>query len=109
MKKKRHTPEEIATKLRQAEEMTAQGKRQGDIARTLGVSMMTYHRWRKATSPRLSESVTADRAISHHPRADTEDSRIRDLQVENSQLRRLVTDLLLEKMKLEEVLKTRSR
>jgi hypothetical protein len=55
---------------------------------------MTLHRWRKmshAASARLNERDQAP-----HP------GRIAELQLENSRLRRLVTDLLLEKIKLEE-------
>jgi putative transposase len=77
-KKKRHSRAEIATKLAQANELATQGKLQGEIAHTLGVSVMTLHRWHKA------------------------DDRIAELQLENSRLRRLVTDLLLEKIRLEE-------
>ena len=48
MSKKRHTAQEIGVKLHQAEEMAREGKFQGEIARALGISVMTYHRWRKA-------------------------------------------------------------
>ncbi len=110
MKTKRHSPEEVAAKLRQAEEMTAQGKRQGDIARSLGVSMMTYHRWRTAAAPPRS-AAGFGRTVAAGPADEemSEDQRIRELQHENDQLRRLLTDLLLEKVKLEEMLKARSR
>jgi hypothetical protein len=47
-KKKRHSRAEIATKLAQANELATQGKLQSEIARTLGVSVVTLHRWRKA-------------------------------------------------------------
>ena len=47
-KKRRHSRAEIATKLAQANELATRGKLQSDIARTLGVSVMTLHRWRKA-------------------------------------------------------------
>jgi transposase len=71
---------EIATKLAQANDLATQGKLQSEIAPTLGVSVMTLHRWRKA----LASDLTAE------------------LELENSRLRRLVTDLLLEKLKVEE-------
>jgi transposase-like protein len=48
-KKKRHSRVEIATKLAQANDLATQGKLQSEIARTLGVSVMTLHRWRKAS------------------------------------------------------------
>ena len=47
-KKKRHSRMEIASKLAQANDLATQGKLQREIARTLGVSVMTLHRWRKA-------------------------------------------------------------
>jgi hypothetical protein len=62
----------------------------------LGVTVMTYHRWRKAR---------AVQAATHTPPIMPHDSaRVRALQLENSRLRRLVTDLLLEKMHLVELL-----
>ena len=86
-KRKRHSTVEIATKLAQANELATQGKLQSEIARTLGVSVMTLHRWHKAPPG---------------PRTRGAANRITELQLENSRLRRLVTDLLLEKVKLEE-------
>jgi hypothetical protein len=83
--KKRHSRVEIATKLAQANDLATQGKLQSEIAHTLGVSVMTLHRWRKAP-----------------PEPQPADDRIAKLQLENSRLRRLVTDLLLEKIKVEE-------
>ena|SRR6266508_6326063 len=100
-KNKRHSREEIAAKLAQARDLAAQGKLQSDIARALGVSVMTLHRWRNIPArPRSAAMVTED--ISGADLAHNEDKRIGELQIENSRLRRLVTDLLLEKMKLEE-------
>jgi putative transposase len=60
-KKKRHSRVEIATKLAQANELATQGKLQSEIARTLGVSVMTLHRWRKAPlgTPEERESPIA--------------------------------------------------
>jgi len=89
---KRHSRAEIATKLAQANDLATRGKLQSEIARTLGVSVMTLHRWRKAPPPGAS-----------HPDRTRGGGRIAEVQLENSQLRRLVTDLLLEKVKLEEV------
>jgi putative transposase len=99
-KKGKHSKAEIAVKLVQAGDLAMQGKLQSEIARTLGVSLMTLHRWRKmslaphAAAAGLNEP--SQRAQAPHP------GRIAELQLENSRLRRLVTDLLLEKIKLEE-------
>jgi hypothetical protein len=46
-KKARHSGAAIAAKLAQADDLPTQGKLQSEIARTLGVSVMTLHRWRK--------------------------------------------------------------
>ena len=98
-KKKRHSKEEIAAKLAHARELAAKGELQSDIARTLGISVMTLHRWRNAAPPRVQ---AADVALEEEGLAYDASDRIDELQIENSRLRRLVTDLLLEKMKLEE-------
>ena len=82
-KKRRRSRAEIATKLAQANDLARQGKLQSEIARRLGVTVMTLHRWRKeADGTRSGED------------------RIAELQLEISRLRRLVADLLL--VKLEE-------
>jgi len=96
-KKRRHSRAEIATKLAQANELATRGKLQSDIARTLGVSVMTLHRWRKAP-PRAQPAHETGEPGQTRGGSD----RIAELQLENSRLRRLVTDLLLEKIKLEE-------
>jgi putative transposase len=96
-KKRRHSRAEIATKLVQANELATQGKWQSDIARTLGVSVMTLHRWRKAPPGAQHAHETGEPGQTHGG-----GDRIAELQLENSRLRRLVTDLLLEKIKLEE-------
>ena len=49
-KKGKHSKTEIAAKLAQAGDLAAQGKLQSEIARTLGVSVMTLHRWRKTVA-----------------------------------------------------------
>jgi len=100
-KKKRHSRVEIATKLARANDLATQGKLQSEIARALGVSVMTLHRWRKALpSPR--PALVATHEASQPGRTPGGGNRIAELQLENSRLRRLVTDLLLEKIKLEE-------
>jgi hypothetical protein len=110
MIKKRHSAEEVATKLRQADAWSAQGRLHGDIAKALGVSLMTYHRWRKArphvatasAAPALRVSQPAQRPYT------SEAEYVEQLRVENARLRRVVTDLLLEKVQLEELLRESS-
>jgi hypothetical protein len=100
----RHTESEIAAKLHLAGEMAAQGKLHGAIAKSLGISVMTYHRWRKAhgTLVHPTPRPARDAERTDIPLEREQMNQIGDLQLENSRLRRLVTDLLLEKVKLEE-------
>src|SRR6516162_9124922 len=57
---KHHSGVEVATKLAQANRLARQGKQQSEIARTLGVSVMTLHRWRKAPPPAPQAAREAD-------------------------------------------------
>jgi hypothetical protein len=91
--------------------MAAQGVLHRDIAKLLGISVMTYHRWRTAwgatvrSMPRLADDADQVQIL-----ADREEiGQISELKIENSRLRRLVTDLLLEKLELEESLRGISR
>jgi transposase len=105
---KRHASEEITAKLAQANELAAKGKTQREISKALGVSIMTYHRWKKM-------GITVDHGFgrgapeiqSESTNATEPDDRLRQLEIENSRLRRLVTDMLLEKLKREDELHTR--
>jgi putative transposase len=105
-KKKRHNTAEIDAKLREANALAAAGRTQSEISKALGVSVMTFHRWRKA-KPERSHSVSG--VASSYKEASVADAlghgrvaRTAELQLENMRLRRLVTDLLLEKMRLED-------
>jgi putative transposase len=106
LKNKRHIAAEIAAKLDQADELVAQGKTQNEIAQALGISVMTFHRWRKAWPQRLPTDIPALEVLSggNHPERHRL-SRIAELEVENTRLRKLVTDLLLERMKLSDELR----
>jgi putative transposase len=83
--------------LERASELAAAGTAQKDIADSLGISVMTYHRWRKSFHHRPSPQGENAR-----PTDLDEAGRAAELQLENSLLRQLVTDLLLEKIQLEE-------
>ena len=104
-KKKRHNTNEIAAKLQEADVLGAAGQTQNEIAKALGISVMTFHRWRKAR-PHRARSVA--HAQTRLPELSTvapspgQNGRITELQLENARLRKLVTDLLLEKMQLQD-------
>jgi putative transposase len=116
VKRKRHSLSEIAAKLQHADEMAADGMLQNDIARNLGISVMTYHRWR-AKRPALERAPPLAPTLERSPPTELREARgailhderdrtaeLDRLRVENLRLRRLLTDLLLEKAKLEETL-----
>ena len=113
MKKKRYSTAEIVAKLRQADELSAQGKLQSEIAKTLGISVMTFHRWRKAMKAKkpselfpvaLPETLELEEAglDETQPVESRGGNRVAELRLENARLRHLVADLLLEKVALEE-------
>jgi putative transposase len=103
---KRHASGEIAAKLAQANELAAKGKTQREISKALGVSIMTYHRWKKMLGEDAGTAESAGRGEAEL-RLQPSDSvdMIKRLELENSRLRRLVTDMLLDKLKLEEELR----
>ena len=103
-KKKRHTAAEITAKLAEADTLAVKGRKQSDIAKALGISVMTFHRWRKdrASTPRSRTAPVTAAAASSDVTEQERLARTSELQLENSRLRRLVTDLLLEKMRRED-------
>jgi putative transposase len=94
---KRHSRAEISVALAQAQEMTRRGQSQAAICRALGISVMTLLRWRKEhdVPPFLSHDETS-------PTRNQNEVRVESLLLENQRLRKIVTDLLLEKVKMEE-------
>jgi transposase-like protein len=86
MPRKRHTPEEIVAKLRQVEVLTSQGKSTADAVRSLGVTEATYYRWRQEFGGLKGNQVR----------------RLKELEAENTRLRRAVSDLTVEKLILKE-------
>jgi putative transposase len=108
---KRHASGEIAAKLAQANELVAKGKTQREISKALGVSIMTYHRWKKMTGGDADSAESTGRGDQElRPQISSaigSVDMIKRLELENSRLRRLVTDMLLDKLKLEEELRAR--
>lgn len=82
----RFTPEQIISKLRQAEVRLAQGDRLPDVCRVLAISEQTFYRWRKEFGGlKLSQA-----------------QRLKALERENELLRRLVADLSLANQQLKD-------
>lgn len=104
---RRHDSREISDKLAQADQLAARGKTQREISKALGVSIMTYHRWKKMTKSPDTGMDGADSMVVSAPRDASSSDAIKRLELENAQLRRLVTDMLLEKLKYEEELRAR--
>ena len=85
--RKRHTPEQVIHKLREAEADLANGLTLGQVCQKLGVSEPTLARWRQQYG-----NGKADAAL-----------RVRRLEAENARLKRLVAELALDKQMLQEV------
>jgi len=88
MSRKRFTAEKIIGMLREAEVALAQGKKIGEVCRSLGISEQSYYRWRRDYGGLRS----------------TQAKRIKDLERENSRLKKAVADLTLDKLILREAL-----
>ncbi len=89
MSRRRHTPEQIITVLREAEVGLANGKTVGIVSRELGISEQTYYRWRKEFG-----GLKVDQA-----------RHLKELERENARLKRAVANLTLDKLILEEAAK----
>jgi transposase-like protein len=86
MNQKRFTPEAIIAKLREADILVSQGKGIAETIRHLGISEMTYYRWRKEYGGMNPSQL----------------KRLKELEKENQRLRKVVSDLTLDKLILEE-------
>jgi putative transposase len=89
VKRRRHTPEQIIRKLREADRMLAEGKGIADVAKALGVSEQTFHRWRNQFGGMKADDV----------------KRLKELERENATLKRIVADKELENVALREIAK----
>lgn len=86
MARKRYKPEEIIAKLRQVDVLSSQGMPMADAIRQIGVSEVTYYRWRQEYGGLKSNQV----------------KRLKELETENARLRKAVSDLTLDKLILQE-------
>ena len=89
MARKRHPAEEIVAKLRQVDVLMAQGGLVADAVRAIGVTEETYYRWRNEYGGLKGNQV----------------KRLKELETENTRLRRAVSDLTLDKLILTEAAK----
>lgn len=87
MAKKNYTPEQIISKLREVEVLLSQGKTQEQAIRDIGVTGNTYYRWRKEYG-----GMGMDQA-----------KRLKELEAENTRLKRAVADLTVDNQILKEV------
>ena len=89
MPRRTYKPEEIVAKLRQVDVLLAQGKALGESIKTIGVTDTTYHGWRNEFGSLKLDQV----------------KRLKELEAENTRLRRAVSDLTLDKLILGEALR----
>ena len=89
MKRRRHTPEQIVRKLREADRMLSEGTELPEVAKALEVSEATYHRWRARFGGMKADDV----------------KRLKELERENVTLKRIVADKELENVALKEIAK----
>ena len=86
-KRQRHTPEQIISKLREAEVKTAKGTALAQVCKDLAITEQTYYRWRKEYG-----GLKVDQA-----------KRLKELEQENAKLKRLVAELSLDKLVLKDI------
>ncbi len=86
MAKKRHTAEQIISKLREAEVLLAKGTEMPQVCRSLGVTEQTYYRWRKEYGGVRTDQV----------------KRLKEMEKQNVRLKKLVADLSLDNAILKE-------
>jgi len=89
MAKKRYRPEEIISKLREADILVGQGHTVAQAIKSIGVSEVTYYRWRQ----------------EYGGMSTSQAKRLKELELENTRLRKAVSDLTLDKLILEEASK----
>jgi transposase-like protein len=89
VKRRRHTPEQIIRKLREAERLLGEGKKIPEAAKELGISEQTYHRWRNQYGGMKAQDA----------------KRLKELERENVSLKAIVADQALEVRALKEIAK----
>jgi putative transposase len=92
MQRKRHSPEQIIRKLREAEVELGGGAAVADVCKKLGIAEQTYFRWRNQYGGMKADDM----------------KRLKDLEKENGRLKKAVADLTLDKQILQEALRGNS-
>jgi transposase len=87
LKRRRHTPEQVVRKLREADKLLAEGVEVPEVAKALEVSEATYHRWRAQFGGMKADDV----------------KRLKELERENQSLKRIVADQALDIQGLKEI------
>ena len=87
LKRRRHTPEQVVRKLREADKLLAEGIEIPEVAKALEVSEATYHRWRAQFGGMKADDV----------------KRLKELERENQSLKRIVADQALDIQGLKEI------
>lgn len=89
MKRRRHTPEQVIRKLREADRMLSEGQGIAEVAKALEISEPTYHRWRNQYGGMKADDV----------------KRLKELERENQRLKRIVANQALDIDGLKEIAK----
>jgi putative transposase len=89
MPRKHYKPEEVVAKLRQVDVLVSQGQNIADTVRQIGVSEVTYYRWRQEYGGLKTAQI----------------KRLKELEQENTRLRKAISDLTLDKQILQEAAK----
>jgi putative transposase len=87
MSRRRHTPEQVVRKLREADRLISEGMELPEVFKHLEVAEATYHRWRNQYGGMKADDV----------------KRLKELEVENQRLKRIVADQVLENQALKEI------
>ena len=89
MSRRRHTPEQVVRKLREADRLLGEGIELPEVFKQLEVSEQTYYRWRNQFGGMKGDDV----------------KRLKELETENARLKRIVADQVLENQALKEIAK----
>ena len=93
MSRRRHSPEQVVRKLREADRLLGEGIELSEVVKQLEVSEQTYYRWRNQFGGMKAEDV----------------KRLKELEAENARLKRIVADQVLENQALKEIARGRMK